>query len=76
MGTEEVKFADQPDDVQDRFREKAVEVLGDLLWCSRVWEAWSVGTMGEDDFIVAADDDDIVNDTAEALWKFVRSEKE
>lgn len=35
-------------------RDKLIEVLtrelGDSYDCTRVWEAWIVGTMGEDDF--------------------------
>lgn len=36
--------------------------------CGRVWEAWQVGTMSEDDFAPAWEDDELINDIAtEAL---------
>lgn len=50
--------------------EKAVhESLRETVYtCSRVWEAWSVGTMSEEDFAPAWEDDDLINDIAtEAL---------
>ena len=30
--------------------------LGDAYDCTRVWQAWSVGTMTEDDFVRVSDD--------------------
>ena len=36
--------------------------LQDNYACTRVWEAWSYGTMTEDDFTPMEDDEDIVND--------------
>lgn len=50
--------------------EKAVhESLCETVYtCGRVWEAWNVGTMSEDDFAPAWEDDELINDIAtEAL---------
>lgn len=45
------------------------ETLGDDVFvCTRVWSAWSHGTMNENDFDLAAEDDDIVHDIAEILY--------
>jgi hypothetical protein len=60
---------------QTVYLDKAAELLQDLHWCERVWEAWWVGTMTEADFIKADEDDNIVWDTAEQLYKFVQEMK-
>lgn len=39
----------------------------DVLVCSRVWEAWSYGTMTADDFTPAAEDPDLLGDVADGL---------
>ena len=44
--------------LEDRIR----YFLDELYTCGRVWEAWSYGTMTEDDFTNCAEDEDIVND--------------
>ena len=51
--------------------DKAIEVLQDHYTCTRVWSAWSYGTMTQDDFRLAAEDDNIVSDTAKMLFDFV-----
>ena len=51
--------------------DKAVEILHDHYTCTRVWSAWGYGTMSQDDFHLAAEDDDIVSDTAKKLFDFV-----
>lgn len=49
-------------------KEKIIEVLkghlDDALFCTRVWEAWSYGTMTEDDFENIPDEsiEEIAND--------------
>ncbi|KVP75453.1 hypothetical protein WJ96_07025 [Burkholderia ubonensis] len=42
------------------------EALGDAYDCTRVWSAWSVGTMSQDDFARVADDDGRVGEIADA----------
>ena len=51
--------------------DKAIEVLQDHYTCTRDWAAWSCGTMTQDDFGLAAEDDNIVSDTAKMLFDFV-----
>ncbi|GGE18512.1 hypothetical protein GCM10011390_42110 [Aureimonas endophytica] len=45
-----------PAPAADTVREAVIaaltDVLGDALDCTRVWEAWSVGTMSADDFVL------------------------
>ena len=39
--------------------------LGDTYDCTRVWSAWGVGTMGEDDFVPVLDRlDDLIDEVA------------
>jgi hypothetical protein len=56
---------------QDKAREGAedfaTELLDDLYACTRAWSAWSVGTMSEDDFILAVEDDNITSDTTKLI---------
>lgn len=40
--------------------------LHDVYLCSRVWEAWSFGTMTADDFYHAADDEEFISEIADA----------
>lgn len=48
-------------DIGDIIRETLIEHLGDTYDCTRVWEAWSYGTMSDSDFIPVNDRiDDIV----------------
>ena len=51
----------------------AVKILNGLYYCGRVWEAWSVGTMHEDDFGNADEDDAIVADASSAIKSFAQS---
>lgn len=62
-------FDDLPEERQTFYHDKAAELLDDLWYCSRVWEAWHVGTMTQHDFHAAAEEDDIVADTARALYE-------
>jgi len=57
------------------YYDKAAELLSDLWYCDRVWEAWHVGTMTQDDFIPADEDDDILTTTAQALYDFVQAQR-
>lgn len=55
---------------EDAVRDALLSELGDAYDCGRVWEAWSVGTMGEDDFSPISDRvDDIVGTVMAALQK-------
>ena len=48
------------DDQADKVDEAIREALGDAYDCLRVWNAWSYGTMGPDDFSQVAEDSDRV----------------
>lgn len=53
-----------------------VEELGDTAYyCTRVWEAWSVGTMREDDFVSLAHDDDAMSMLADAVIRVIEARK-
>lgn len=47
-------------------REAIAGMLGDTYDCTRVWSAWSVGTMGPGDFVPVAEDDDRLQELAVA----------
>jgi hypothetical protein len=42
------------------------EALGDSYDCTRVWSAWGVGTMDQDDFCLITDDSDRLTEIATA----------
>lgn len=52
--------------VRDRVRDALAESLGDAMDCTRVWEAWSVGTMGPEDFVVITEDDERLEELVDA----------
>lgn len=59
------------DDLRSRVRAALGEVIGgDAYDCIRVWDAWSVGTMGEDDFEPVIDRLDEITDVVLAALPF------
>lgn len=54
-------------------RDKVVQALTEVLdgqealHCTRVWEGWSYGTMSENDFSRVADDQDALEEIADAV---------
>lgn len=68
----QLKFDDLSDGERQQYTDKAVELLQDHYICLRVWEAWGYGTMSQDDFVLAAENDCIVTDTAVMLYDFVQ----
>lgn len=56
-----------------RLREAAMdavaEVLGDAYDCTRVWSAWSYGTMSQDDFCLVAEDAERLGEIVDAVIK-------
>jgi hypothetical protein len=58
------------EDDRNYYLDKAIEILQDHYICTRVWSAWSYGTMTKDDFELAAENDDVVLDTARMLFNF------
>ena len=61
---------------QEQLEDFAVKLLGDLYVCERVWSAWSYGTMSQDDFGLAREDDFIIEDIVEAIKKEFTTPKE
>jgi hypothetical protein len=48
-------------------REAVANAIGDDAYdCTRVWSAWSYGTMGEDDFVPVAHQADRIAEIADA----------
>ena len=65
--------APEPGEVQrDAVIAAVTEALGNAYDCLRVWEAWSVGTMGQDDFALVAEDSDRVAEIADAAIEAMR----
>ena len=63
----------------DELREKVMTAIAgqcgdEVTVCTRVWEAWSYDTMGPDDFVPLAEDDDVLGDLADAAIKGYREE--
>lgn len=53
----------------EQLHDAVVKVLGDAYDCNRVWSAWGVGTMSEDDFVLVAEDAERVTDIIAAVSK-------
>lgn len=47
-------------------RDAVAESLTGVYYCGRVWSAWGVGTMSEDDFTLAAEDDGVLDGIVDA----------
>ena len=45
----------------------ASEIPNDIYACTRVWEAWSYGTMSADDFVPANEESDLLAEVADAI---------
>jgi predicted Zn-dependent protease len=65
------KFDDLPDEEKEQYYELVVEILGEGLYCDRVWSAWSYNTMTENDFYLLSDDDGYVHEKAELIYNFM-----
>lgn len=62
----EAMRADEEAKARDRVRDAVAGALDGLYTCGRVWNAWNVGTMSQDDFAPAAEDDDVVGNVTDA----------
>jgi hypothetical protein len=60
------------DEQREAVRAAVAEALGDAYDCTRVWEAWQVGTMGPDDFELVAEDEERVAAIADAAIEALR----
>lgn len=54
---------------REKVRDAIADCLGATIYCcTRVWSAWGVGTMSQDDFVLASEDDGILDElTAAAI---------
>ena len=56
-----------PESMKDIVRTAIASALGDAYDCTRVWQAWSYGTMSPDDFSLVAEDSDRLNEITDAV---------
>lgn len=56
-------------DLRDKIARALAEILDgqEAMHCTRGWEAWSVGTMSEDDFSLVTEDHDAFNEIVDAV---------
>jgi Lar family restriction alleviation protein len=64
------------DDLRDKVRDAIAAALGEAMDCTRVWSAWSYGTMGPNDFSVVANDDDRLEEIVDAALNAILAAKE
>jgi hypothetical protein len=57
---------------RETVRAAVAEALGGAYDCHRAWEAWQVGTMDPDDFVLVASDDYRVAEIADAAIEAMR----
>lgn len=58
-------------------RDALAQALGDAYDCTRVWSAWNVGTMSQDDFVPVTEDDERLHElTIAALDAAASSQSE
>ena len=63
-----------PEEAREAVIEAVAEALGDAYDCTRVWGAWSYGTMGPDDFVSVAGQADRLAEIADsAIAAYTRS---
>jgi|GEM_PF-3156032 len=53
--------------MRESIHDAIAAALGDAYDCTRVWSAWSYGTMGEDDFSLITDDSDRMAELTDAV---------
>lgn len=56
----------QNEDLKEKVMDAIGEALGGAYDCLRVWSAWGVGTMSQDDFALVAEDSDRLAEIADA----------
>jgi hypothetical protein len=62
--TVDAKFSETQREV---VRDALSATLGDAMDCTRVWSAWGVGTMSENDFELVADNDERLDELVAAI---------
>ena len=52
---------------RDKVRDAIADALGGMIYCcTRQWSAWAYGTMSQNDFVLASEDDGILDELTEA----------
>ena len=52
---------------REKVRDAIAEALGDMIFCcTRQWSAWRYGTMSQNDFVLASEDDGILDELTDA----------
>lgn len=54
-------------DRRDSIRDAVAAAIGEAMDCTRVWSAWDVGTMSQDDFQMVAEDDERLEEIVDAI---------
>ena len=49
------------EELRDKIADILTSNLGDAYFCQRVWSAWNVGTMSEDDFEIVNESESITD---------------
>jgi hypothetical protein len=52
---------------REAIKQAIADTLGDAYDCTRVWQAWGYGTMGPDDFVQVAEQDDRLEELTDAV---------
>jgi hypothetical protein len=68
-----VAVGELDDQQREAVHQAVAEALGEAYDCTRVWTAWSYGTMGPDDFVPVAEDPDRVAEIADAAIEAIRA---
>lgn len=62
---------------REKVRDAISECLGGSIYCCMwVWSAWGVGTMSQDDFILASEDDEILDELTAAAISAIEAKPE
>lgn len=64
------------DSLRDKVRDVIAETLGDAYDCTRVWSAWSYGTMGPDDFSLIWENEERLMEITDAALNAILAAKE
>jgi hypothetical protein len=57
--------------LENEVHQLVLDLLDGTLVCTRVWEAWGVGTMKQDDFSDAVDDPDFFFERRQMVLDFL-----
>lgn len=60
--------------LREAIHDAIAATLGDAYDCTRVWSAWSYGTMGQDDFSLITDDSDRMAELTDAVLSVIASQ--